>query len=165
MPAMMRGAVRRDNTDWNAAYLRGPHWNLQHNMGRQKNNSPTLWSGTGGFRDQIDKPLQTFPFQRMMELTSLNSCLAHHPFPIWSLLLMLRVRGSAVWEDCDPNRGLIKFLIIQLTQQLVISGNEAWRGCFIKKRNVKLYKQCQLKCALVGVCMMLIRTGTKYTSY
>lgn len=161
----MRGDVQRDNTDSNAAYLRGLHWNLLYNMGKQKNNSPTLWSGTGGFRDQIDKPLQTFPFQRMIELTSLNSCSAHHPFPIWSLLLMLRLQDSAVLEDCDPNWGLIKFLIIQLTQQLVISGNEAWRRCFIKTRNLKLYKQCQLKCALVGVVVMLIRRGTKYTSY
>lgn len=161
----MRGAVRRDNTDRNAAYLRGLHWNLQYNMGKQKNNSPTLWSGTRGFRDQIDKPLQTFPFQRMIELTSLNSCLVHHPFPISSLLLVLRLPGLTVLEDCEPNRSLIKFLIIQLTQQLVISRNEAWRGCFIKSRNLKLYKQCQGKCAFVVFCMMLIGTGTKYTSY
>ena len=147
------------------SYLRGLHWNLQYIMGKQKNNNPTLWSGTGGFRDQIDKPLQTFPFQCMIELTSLNSCSVYHPLPIWSLLLMLWVQGLTVLEDCDPNRGLIKSLIIQLTQQLVIRGNEAWKGCFIKTHNLKLYKHCHLKCALVSVCMMVIRTGTKYTSY
>lgn len=30
-----------------------------------------------------------------------------------------------MFEDSAPNQTLIKFLIIQLTKQLVISGNEA----------------------------------------
>lgn len=127
----------------------------------RKNNSPTL---RREIRDQISH-FRPFPFQRTTELTSLISCLAHHPFPIWSLLLTLTLQGSTLLEDCDPNWSIIKFLIAQLTQELVISGCEAWRECFIKTGNLKLYKRCHLKRTKDGFCVMLIRTGTKYTSW
>lgn len=155
----MRGEVQGDGAGWNAAYRWDWHWNLQYNMGEQENSSSTPWRGTGGLGDEINKLPLTVRFGPWIKLLNKrNSRFIRFPQPT------RRVRGT-MFEERDANRSLIKFLIIRLTQQLVIGGNEAWRGFSIKTCDVKLYEQCRLKCDFVGVSAPLIRTGIKYTSH